>query len=291
METTSYLLERLRLFMLSQIKLRFRNADQVFLGCIAGLFSFVLGYIGYLEYITSSGHSLVLSLALSAMFGAAVGFSEIVSRYRDEPIRACRCFYGLYYIFLNALISISAGLVIWHYPDKFNFSRPHPDVGLAALLAGFGGPAVMRTRLMVLKSSDNKDISIGPDIVIKQMLTMVDSYIDRIRASFRLHLVSETLPKLFQLRERLGSFRLVADYLSAALLSLQNLDDENKKQLDNIFNEYDKQPLPEPVKLLAMGLVFLTVVGEDRYSQIVADASLNFPEQPPASDLSPAQAS
>jgi succinate dehydrogenase hydrophobic anchor subunit len=204
------------------------------------------------------------ALALSFFSGATVGMSEIISRYRDEPIRACRSFYGLCYIYLNALLGVFAVLLIWQYPSKFGFTIYPPDPVLSGILGGFGASAVMITRLMVLK---------GADIVIKYLLSMVDQYVDRDRAAYRYDLVFNSLPEFLKLGTALGSFKSVADYLLTSLLALQNLEEDRKKQLENIFIEYDQQPLPPPVKYLAMGFVFLTIVGESRYNAIVNNAS------------------
>lgn len=216
------------------------------------------------------------ALVLSAIFGATVGVAEIISRYRDEPLKACRSFYGLGYIYINAILGICALLLIWHYPAKFGFSPgSRPETFSSALLAGFGASLVMRTRLMVLKGADNKDVSIGPDLVIKYLLNMVDQYVDRYRAAARHHIVFNSLPELIALGNILGGFKSVADYLLVSLLALQNLEDERKKQLGEIFSNYDRQPLPDIIKYLAMGFVFLTVVGEDRYIEIIQNTSTN----------------
>src|SRR5262249_3212871 len=147
------------------------------------------------------------SVIWAFVFGGSVGMSEIVSRYRDEPLRAVWAPFGLIYIVVNGMLAVFALFVITRYPEKFGFTAGQPvPAFLSALLAGFGSMAVMRTRLMVLKGSDNKDISIGPDLVIKTLLQMVDQYIDRDRAANRLHIVTVNLGNLKMLAGKFKTF-------------------------------------------------------------------------------------
>ncbi len=204
------------------------------------------------SFLPESNRSVVWAFA----FGASVGMSEIVSRYRDEPLRALGSPFGLIYVAVNGILAVFALFVITRYPEKFGFTVGQPvPAFLSALLAGFGSMAVMRTRLMVLKGADNKDISIGPDLVIKTLLQMVDQYVDRDRAANRLRIVTANLGHLKSLAGRLKTFRAVADYLLASLFAFQNLDEERKKQLQDIFSEYDNKPqVPDDIKSLGHGI-------------------------------------
>jgi hypothetical protein len=64
---------------------------------------------GFLIYQSPSASSVFKAnewyVLLSATLGAAVGASELVSRYRDEPMRALRSMPAITYIILNALVS------------------------------------------------------------------------------------------------------------------------------------------------------------------------------------------
>lgn len=222
------------------------------------------------RFLPESNRSIIWAFA----FGASVGLSEIVSRYRDEPLRAVGSPFGLIYVAVNGMLGVFALFLITRYPEKFGFTAGQPvPAFLSALLAGFGSMAVMRTRLMVLKGADNKDISIGPDLVIKTLLQMVDQYVDRDRAANRLRIVTNNLGNLRTLAERFKTFRAVADYLLASLFAFQNLDEERKKQLQDIFTDYDnRKEVPDDIKYLAMGFVFLTVVGENQFADVLNKA-------------------
>ena len=177
------------------------------------------------------------------------------------------------YVLINGMLGVFALAIIVRYPEKFSFPAGQPvPMFLGALLAGFGSLAVMRTRLMVLKGADNKEISVGPDLVIKTLMQMVDQYVDRERAANRLDIVTKNLGNLKTLALKFQTFRKVADYLLASLLAFQNLDEERKKQLKDVFSEYDKQTVPDDIKYLAMGFVFLTLVGENQFQEVLLKA-------------------
>ena len=57
------------------------------------------------------------------------------------------------------------------------------------------------------------------------------------------------------------------------MFAFQNLEDERKKQLQDIFSDYDSKPqVPDDIKYLAMGFVFLTVVGEKQFEDLLKEA-------------------
>jgi hypothetical protein len=207
------------------------------------------------------------AVAFAFLCGGLVGVAEIASRYRDEPIQAIRSPYGLVYIALNGAISVLSLLLIFHYPDMFR--AVSGDRLLAAITAGFGSSAVMRTRLAVLKGPDDKDISIGPDLVINVLLQIFDKRIDRLRAKKRQAIVINNLPLI----RKLGNFRTAADYLLASLLAFQNMSQTDKDDFGSMIGVYEKMPLPDDIKYLALGFVFLTLVGEAQFGDVVENAA------------------
>ena len=211
---------------------------------------------------------------LAFVCGASVGIAEIVSRYRDEPLQATFSPFGLIYTFFNGAIAVGLLAVVLRYRTQLGLPASL-DSFWAALLAGFGSTALMRTRLAVIRGSDNKDISIGPDIVIKTLLQMVDQYIDRTRASARLELVVKHIENLTSLGDDgsgKSNFVQAADYMMASLLAFQNLDEERKKQLKEVMTAYRQQSIPEPIKFFALGFVFLTLAGERQFEDVVLNA-------------------
>jgi hypothetical protein len=211
---------------------------------------------------------------LAFVCGGSVGVAEIVSRYRDEPLQATFSPFGLLYTCLNGAIALGLLAVVLRYRTQLGLPAGM-DSFWAALLAGFGSTALMRTRLAVIRGSDNKDISIGPDIVIKTLLQMVDQYIDRARAQTRLKIVVSRIDEIVQLGDDgtgRPNFALAADYMLASLLAFQNLDEERKKQLKEVMTTYQQQTIPERIKFFALGFVFLTLAGERQFEDVVQNA-------------------
>src|SRR5690349_574135 len=88
-----------------------------FLGLAAVLiavFFFVLP-----ESVRTGSPHRIQALIGTFIFGALVGFSEIATRYRDEPMKAAMSPFGLIYLSLNGYLSILALCVIVHFPDTF----------------------------------------------------------------------------------------------------------------------------------------------------------------------------
>lgn len=202
---------------------------------------------------------------LAFLLGSILGMAEIISRYRDEPLKAMRSSYGFFYILFNGIISFLGFFLILRYPDVFGVAN---DRLKTAFVAGFGAMVVMRSRIAVIKGPDNKEISIGPDYAVNAFLQLIDTNIDRFRAARRQEIVIANLSNI----RSFGSFDEAAKYLFASLLAFQHLDDALKSQLNAIVSEYDKQILPIDIKYLAIGFVFLTIVGEKHYASVLKNA-------------------
>jgi hypothetical protein len=204
----------------------------------------------------------------SLIFGSLVGASEIASRYRDEPLKAVVSPFGLTYLALNGYFSVLAVFIIVHFHDSF--PKIADDPLLTAITAGFGASIVMRTRIAVLRGPDGKDVSVGPDYVISILLQVVDTNIDRWRAVKRQEILSIYIATI----RSLGDFPSAWRYLLASLLAFQNLDDARKKTLSDTFNDYQAQgdKLPEDIKRLGLGFLFLTLVGESNFSSVLENA-------------------
>ena len=62
-------------------------------------------------------------------------------------------------------------------------------------------------------------------------------------------------------------------YLFASLLALQNLEEEMKLNLKSTWESYERENLPDDVKFLALGFLFLSIVGESNFEAILDDAT------------------
>ena len=103
-----------------------------------------------------------------------MGATKILSRYRDEQVKAILSPDGLLYVPFNGAISTFALILIFRFENSVPALTVFKGNSLtAAIAAGFGSTAITRTRIAVIKGTDNKDVSIGPDIVINLLLSMM----------------------------------------------------------------------------------------------------------------------
>lgn len=197
----------------------------------------------------------------AALFGAATGVSEIIARYRDEPLLATVNRYGLSYAAANGGLSAAAFALLTRYSEQL-LPTATGDWLLRAFSAGFGAMVVMRSKLFIFRSDDGKDYPIGPAIVMESFLRMLDRKIDRYRASRR-------QARVFTAMSDITDFETAADYLSASLLSFQNLSEQEKAEIAAVIKEYTAAPWPTALKCAALGLAFLTIAGEENFDQVI----------------------
>lgn len=224
------------------------------------------------SYFADHWRALVLALT----FGATVGFVEVASRYRDDPLLAVGSPFGVLYVFLNGAVSLGCALLV------FRFKKSFPGIGddelLTAITAGFGSSVLMRARLAIVKDPDNKDVSIGPDVVIKALLLICDVAIDRYRAQKREQLVLGYLPCMRKIGEAFPTvvnsrFANAANYMIVSLFALQNPDAELRGKLEAAAKSNDQEKnLPEDFRFLAFGYLFLNLVGETLFESVLRDA-------------------
>ncbi len=164
--------------------------------------------------------TLLLWAFATFVFGALVGLSEILSRYRDEPLLATATNFGISYLALNGFISLAAFAILRKYSTSI-FPAVQNDLFLSAVVAGFGAMTLFRSKLFTFKSADGNEYPIGPAIVLDTILKTIDAKIDRRRAT-------ERQLKVFSAMFGIRDFSSTANYIEASLLSFQNLSqDEN----------------------------------------------------------------
>ena len=74
---------------------------------------FFLGESGMVVWdVRSWPWGLIGGVVASFLFGGLVGASEILTRYRDEPLRATFNLSGCTYLFLNGLVALAAFVLV-----------------------------------------------------------------------------------------------------------------------------------------------------------------------------------
>ena len=198
------------------------------------------------------------------LFGVLVGLSEILSRYRDEPLLAATTTFGLAYLIFNGLISLTAFAVLRKYPTQI-FPALEKDLFLSSLVAGFGAMVIFRSKFFTFRTTDGKDFPIGPAIVLDTVLKTIDSKIDRNRAT-------ERQAQVFNSMVGLHDFTNVANYLEASLSSFQNLSQDDKTEIKSVIDQYRALTgWPDTLKSLGLGFAFLNISGEENYDQVISN--------------------
>jgi ABC-type transport system involved in multi-copper enzyme maturation permease subunit len=197
----------------------------------------------------------------SLLFGALVGLSEILSRYRDEPILAATTASGVAYLMLNGVIALAAFAVMRRYSTAV-FPAVKDDLFLTAIVAGFGGMTVFRSKLFTYRATDGKEYAIGPAIVLDTVLRTIDHKIDRRRATERQARVTAAFAEL-------NDFEHVSNYIEASLNSFQNLTIDEKREITDVIEQYRKSVWPAELKIMALGFAFLNIAGEENFDEVV----------------------
>jgi ABC-type transport system involved in multi-copper enzyme maturation permease subunit len=217
----------------------------------------------------------------STLFGMLVGLSEILSRYRDEPLLASATGAGIAYLFLNGVLALAAFMVLQMYPGKI-FPDLAKDLFLTSIVAGFGAMVVFRSKLFTFRSPDGKDYSIGPAIVLETALRTIDSKIDRRRAT-------ERQIEVFQAMHDLTDFSSTASYIEASLLSFQNLSQDDKAAIANVIQEYrDTSKWPDSLKVLGLGFAFLNLACDTNFDQVITNLKAYLKAQAASLSVPPA---
>jgi hypothetical protein len=216
--------------------------------------------------------SMAWYASLAIVFGELVGFSEITTRYRDEPLRAMFNRFGISYLLVNGFLSGCAFAVMRGYSDKI-FPGVKDDPLLTATVAGFGAMIVLRSKLFVFRTDDGKEIPIGPDLVIASILRIMDRKIDRLRAARRQQLVFELAKSIAAAAGNDATFENPNSFVLISLASFQNLSTEEKQQITETADQLQEKFKGKPTLLKAMilGFVLLDIAGEDNLSAIMQD--------------------
>lgn len=248
--------------------------------CLLPIYFFLIPW----HYYTDNWATNARALGIAFLCGALVGLTEIASRYRDEQVKAITSPDGLVYILFNGAISTYALILIWHFKDNPAFATLTKNPLGAAIAAGFGATAIMRTRLAVIKGSDGKDVSIGPDIVLSLLMTMIDRRIDRWRSLRRQQIIARRFDDL----KALGSIDDASEYLLGSLISFQNISEADKKEVNDQVQQNKSAGVRDPyIQLTTLGYIFLTVIGEDNFYQALTEAKHLQTRKMPAGQTSP----
>lgn len=197
----------------------------------------------------------ILAAIFAALIAGAAGGAELAARYRDDPIRALFSFPAGLYLLLNAGAGYAAAFMLSRFAPETFLVGGKPDVLMLALAAGFGSLAALRVSIVKLKVGAD-ELSVGPALVIDQVLKVVDRGVDRHLASHRAT-IAEELASSIDFEDH--GMSLVATCI--ALLQNASADEQNRmiELARGLGGRDDIPPLTKTVNLI---LALLGLVGE-----------------------------
>ena len=191
-------------------------------------------------------------LAAVLVFGAGVGASELVARYKDAPFTALRTTAAGWYIIVNAAAAAAAYLLIVEF-DAFA-GAAHKQL-VEFLVSVFGSMAFFRSSLFMMKVGET-DVAVGPGIFFQVLLHATDRACDRGRAEPRSTLARSIM--------RGVSFKEACDALPSFCFELmQNVPAEEQQQFRHAVDALSSARMVDSVKALNLGLMLMNVVGSE----------------------------
>jgi hypothetical protein len=222
-------------------------------------------------------HAFWLARLAAWGFGALVGATELVARYRDKPTAPLRTVPGWVYIGVNGAAS---GILLWLLQTGQlkvgGIEGMSP--GLSQILeAGFGGMALFRTSVFKLRVKDT-DVAIGPAAVLQIILDASDRACDRLRAGPRAQRVKEIMTGVCY-----GQAKTALPAHCRTLM--QNLSLQEQNEISNAIIGLDTVAMSDEIKSYNLGLILMNYVGEDVLGKAVAALGVEIkgpgPDKPP----------
>jgi len=202
-------------------------------------------------------------LMLTVVFGAMVGASEIISRYRDEPFQAVFSPPGRVYMLLNGLISSSAYLLLLKYRAKVLPSLSTDNL-MTSVVAGFGAMMFLRSKLFSFRTEGGEAFSVGPDAVLSTFLNSVNRRVDRFLSYIRQEIVYDEAVTIQKPED-------APNFLAMYLTAYQNIPDDEKKVLaEDIQAVLNRSDLNATLKLMAISFGFMNIWGYRNFRALMA---------------------
>lgn len=197
---------------------------------------------------------MIVRLLLAAVFGGAIGCAELAARYRDKPFAAILLPSGLLYLCVNAAASLMALVTIESMGLQFGLPSDSPPEGeyvVQVLAAGIGSGALFRTSFTL---AQDKGVGLGPILLLRSMLHIVDGALERKRTLSRLS------------HNDLAGLSFARDHAALAELcchALQTFELAEAQRLGELAADlWAREDLTDADKLDCFGLELCRLVGE-----------------------------
>lgn len=188
-----------------------------------------------------------------AFFAGAVGFGELIARYRDDPGRLLGLRPAASYVAIN----VAAGVIALALVQQFEVVTTLKNKALMeALIAAFGAIAFFRTSLFTARVGES-DVGIGPSAMLKTFLEACDRLVNRDQATARADAVGAWMKEV--------DFAKAQATLPTFCLGLvEGLDADEQRALgEQIKRLGDDKAIAEEAKARILGAYLLRQVGAD----------------------------
>jgi len=216
--------------------------------------------------IAASWDGTATAITIAALIGGISALVELLARYRDDPARAILSVPAAAYAVINAVAAILAGwwLVLFQFSLVADPQYPHlVSVARLAVIAGFGSLLVMRTSLLRLRMPGGDEISVGPAVIVEQLLSVIDRGVDRHLAVRRAQIASVLAPKIDFTRHN-------SELVSLCLVLLQNPTADEEQRMTAVSRALaGRNDIDDRVKAMSLILALLGLVGETVLVQAV----------------------
>ncbi len=191
--------------------------------------------------------------------GTLTAFTEIIGKFRDEPLKSFRTKEALFYHAFNGLVAAFA-LYVLTISGTPEGPMEHIKVVLAA---GLGSMLIMRSKLFNLKVG-NEDVSFGPEQFVKVFFRFMEQAIDRVRGQARIDFINATMDDI--------DCEMYAPYIRTMLEASQLLGEDKRKALDaEIQKICDSKAEDKQIRSYHLGFVLLNEMGEEFVSKVFSD--------------------
>lgn len=202
--------------------------------------------------------------------GIVLGIIELMARYRDEPLSLFGSFYTWMYMLFNGMLSaLSLFLILKLGLDFTPADAQDKDQAIIynIIMAGFGGAAFFRSSILQTKTGD-KDVSVGPGLVIDIALSILDRAVDRYRAERRSTRISEIMKGITLKQTAL----IIAPY---CVELMQNLSATERSGINTKMTEAENEILTSDeegaVKSAILALQIANLVGFEVLQKAISD--------------------
>jgi hypothetical protein len=221
---------------------------------MAAFAALLLVQIVLVARIDSGGSHLTANYGFAVGIGLLVGATEMISRYRDDPLSPVVSSPGALYVLING----GAAALAYYLLLLLEVPLDEP---MRTLTAGFAAMTFFRSGLFTIRLG-NADVAVGPHLVMQVILHALDRTYDRQRAVPRSEAVSEIMRGL--------SFDNVKEALPTLCFDLmQNVSDAEVREINTHVAELSASSMAEDAKILSLGLALFNVVGERTLSAAV----------------------